>query len=116
MFLLYFLHIIFSNDIKLFLFKWGRRGIRRGTRIGRTGPRRGIIRTRRRRGPEEVREQEYSEEESWEEEQEEENETNGKSAIAFVKTCLSLVHLLFTDGEENGGQENRNLKRKHHVK
>ena len=39
-------------------------------------------------------------EEPPEEEQEEENQRNGKSAIAFVKTCLSLVHLLFTGGRQ----------------
>ena len=51
-----------------------------------------------------------------EREQQEENLTNDKSAIAFVKTCPSLIHSLFTDGEENGGEENRTLMWKREVK
>ena len=57
------------------------------------------------------------EEQSSEEEQEEENQTNCcKSAIAFVKTCLSLVDLLFTNEEEDDREENRSLKRELHMK
>ena len=40
---------------------------------------------------------------------------NGKSAIAFVKRWIWLIHLLFTDGEKRQ-TENRNLKRKLQVK
>ena len=61
-----------------------------------SAPRRGIVR-RGRRGPEDRREvhpeEELLEEESSQEEQEEENQTNHNSAIAFVKTCLSVVDL-----------------------
>ena len=65
---------------------------------------------------EEDLEEELSEEESSEDEQEEENQTNCKFAIAFVKTCLSLVDLLFTNEEEDDREENRSLKRELHMK
>ena len=50
------------------------------------------------------------------EEQEVENQTKRNSAIAFVKTRLSLIHLLFTYREEDSREENRNLQMKLHVK
>ena len=39
--------------------------------------------------------------EEQEEEWEEDYQTNGKSAIAFVKRWIWLIHLLFTDGEKD---------------
>ena len=44
------------------------------------------------------------------------NLTNGQFPIAFVKACLSLIQLQFTDVDENWREENRNLKEKLHVK
>ena len=102
-----------------------KRNPRRGTqeeepkKRKKRNPRRGRRGTQEEEPAEEVWEVDPEEEESSEEEQEEEWEedyqTNGKSAIAFVKRWIWLIHLLFTDGEKRQ-TENRNLKRNLQVK
>ena len=66
----------------------GRRGTQGGaSRRGRSGSRRrGIIRRGNKRSKKR---------------KEEDYQTNGKSAIAFVKRWIWLIHLLFTDGEKD---------------
>ena len=101
------------------LYSWRRRCTRRKSRSGlrrgnpeeepkkrkKRNPRRGRRGTQEEEPAEEVWEVDPEEEESSEEEQEEEWEedyqTNGKSAIAFVKRWIWLIHLLFTDGEKD---------------